>query len=531
MAASTGVYGQSLVYEFDFSEFKDTEKYQYGDNKFTLLGNNSAKPDGWEFENYCYAMNDGTLLLGNSANGTGTCTMPSMNYNGYIQLVFYLRGYEDEEAEITVKATDGGNTVSSVTTAITSTDYHCQTVKINGCTNSTKLKISNNSQRCRIDQIRVYSMDNLLFYESFDKMVVSNPGKAANCDNNGTVFTDNTQGRNGYLFFSNANNSKYELPTLTTISSSDAILSFISMNGNSGFMKSIKITCEGGATLSIIDNSFKLLSSTEAEISSTINSEEWEEHKILLKGLGNTTNINFYGGHINFDNVAISLPIVSIDEGTSNESTINSSLGQRHVQLSRTLKSGIWNTLCLPFDVTADVLASTFGTTAEIQTLASVSTDGIFHFGSIGSATTVAAGTPFLLKVGADVSNPFFSDVTLKATAAGTAEASSEDYKFVGTYSPVSLETDGTNLFLTTAGKLSSPATGSNRLNGLRGYFVVPDAANPARVSLGGTQDAITAIECGVTAGSIVDLQGRRHSEGSLGKGIYIKGNRKIIVR
>lgn len=374
-------------------------------------------------------------------------------------------------------------------------------------------------------------MDNLLFYESFDKMVVSNPGKAANCDNNGTVFTDNTQGRNGYLFFSNANNSKYELPTLTTISSSDAILSFISMNGNSGFMKSIKITCEGGATLSIIDNSFKLLSSTEAEISSTINSEEWEEHKILLKGLGNTTNINFYGGHINFDNVAISLPIVSIDEGTSNESTINSSLGQRHVQLSRTLKSGIWNTLCLPFDVTADVLASTFGTTAEIQTLASVSTDGIFHFGSIGSATTVAAGTPFLLKVGADVSNPFFSDVTLKATAAGTAEASSEDYKFVGTYSPVSLETDGTNLFLTTAGKLSSPATGSNRLNGLRGYFVVPDAANPARVSLGGTQDAITAIECGVTAGSIVDLQGRRHSEGSLGKGIYIKGNRKIIVR
>ena len=251
----------------------------------------------------------------------------------------------------------------------------------------------------------------------------------------------------------------------------------------------------------------------------------------MITNLSPSSTISFSGYWGILDNVSISLPIVSIDEGTSNESTINSSLGQRHVQLSRTLKSGIWNTLCLPFDVTADVLASTFGTTAEIQTLASVSTDGIFHFGSIGSATTVAAGTPFLLKVGADVSNPFFSDVTLKATAAGTAEASSEDYKFVGTYSPVSLETDGTNLFLTTAGKLSSPATGSNRLNGLRGYFVVPDAANPARVSLGGTQDAITAIECGVTAGSIVDLQGRRHSEGSLGKGIYIKGNRKIIVR
>lgn len=85
---------------------------------------------------------------------------------------------------------------------------------------------------------------------------------------------------------------------------------------------------------------------------------------------------------------------------------------------NRTFKAGIWNTFCMPFDLSMEQMKTVFGEGVEV-----VSHDGMdidaktMLFAPIGDETLYAA-TPYLVKfTGSDVVNPTFKDVIITQTA------------------------------------------------------------------------------------------------------------------
>lgn len=212
-----------------------------------------------------------------------------------------------------------------------------------------------------------------------------------------------------------------------------------------------------------------------------------------------STALTFGGYYINLDNILLTPIPTLLDEAANNITYIKGHAGQTtDVELRRTLTANVWCPLCLPFDVTPESFATAANNVVAdanpvLRTFTSVS-EGVFTFDVVPAATTIAAGTPFLVKVTKQVTNPTFANVTVVNTPAEAVPAN-KDYQFVGTYSPVNLNTDGTHLFLGTDGTLYKPGTaaGYNHMNGLRAYFQIPAAALGTRISLPG--DETTAIQ------------------------------------
>ena len=143
------------------------------------------------------------------------------------------------------------------------------------------------------------------------------------------------------------------------------------------------------------------------------------------------------------------------------------------------------------------------------------------------------AGVPYLVKPNEDIVDPVFSDVTLSATAPAFVDRGG-DYYFVGTYSPKELETDKTELFLTTAGRLAYPQNeGSSQIKGMRAYFKIPEGAEAMTLTIEGDSDSmgIYAIENGqlIRSNEVYDLQGRKVKQPT--KGVYIVNGKKIIIQ
>ena len=162
----------------------------------------------------------------------------------------------------------------------------------------------------------------------------------------------------------------------------------------------------------------------------------------------------------------------------------------------------------------------------ELRTLTSA-TNGEFVFNSVDE---VPAGRPFLVKVTSDVVNPVFENVTVQNVE--PEAVGNTDYKFCGTYSPVYLNIDGTNVFLGTDGKFHKPTETGNRMKGLRAYFIVPSNSNPARVSILDEPSAIHSVEADTTVNTgCFDLTGRRHDEQHLTRGLYVRNGKKFYVK
>jgi len=225
----------------------------------------------------------------------------------------------------------------------------------------------------------------------------------------------------------------------------------------------------------------------------------WQSFYTVISGMTNSTILTIGGYQIFLDNILLTPIPTLLDESANNITYIKGHAGQTtDVELRRTLTANVWCPLCLPFDVTPESFATAANDVVAdanpvLRTFTRVS-KGVFTFDVVPAATTIAAGTPFLVKVTKQVANPTFANVTVVNTPAVAVPANS-DYQFVGTYSPVNLNTDGTHLFLGTNGTLYKPGTtaGYNHMNGLRAYFQIPAAALGTRISLPG--DETTAIQ------------------------------------
>ena len=212
-------------------------------------------------------------------------------------------------------------------------------------------------------------------------------------------------------------------------------------------------------------------------------------------------------------------------------------LGDVTVTLTRTLRKGLWNTLCLPFNLSEKRIAEKFGADCKIRQFTGVAADGVTM--QFTPATEMKAGVPYLVNPSADKANPSFYCTILRDTAPVAVEHGG--YEMVGTYGVCSLKTDGTELFLTAENLFKKPAGEQNKANvlkGLRAYFVVPGGTNASALRAAIADDDVTSIESASAPGAtahapVYDLQGRcvGTSLGALRPGVYVCGGRKYVVK
>ena len=256
-----------------------------------------------------------------------------------------------------------------------------------------------------------------------------------------------------------------------------------------------------------------------------------------------------------------------LKDGSDN--TFNLSYGTGHadhvILADRLLyKDGNWNTLCLPFGLTADQLdASPLAGFSELRTLSESmynETSGTLTLNFTpatgdDAVTSIEAGTPYIIKwanTSETIEDPIFTGVTI-SNATTPVETNCVD--FVGTYSPIDIFTeDKTNLYLGADNLLYYPSgedMTSFTINSFRAYFQLKNGLT-AGVPISPEQHPIKAFqlnfgdeETGIleitTPSNLSDLSnpsnlfltldGRRLSTRPVTPGIYINRGRKVVIK
>ena len=248
---------------------------------------------------------------------------------------------------------------------------------------------------------------------------------------------------------------------------------------------------------------------------------------------------------------------ITLAENDDNSTVISDAKDQvANVTLSgRTLyKDGKWNTLCLPFSLTAEQIAAhaafagaTLKTLDTTQQNGFDTTNGTLYLG-FKTATEIEAGVPYLVKwtSGDNIVSPVFESVTISDAEAQTVESKTaglEKVQMVGTYSPVSVTAnDKSILFLSDANTLYYSSI-DRQLHSCRAYFSVPyingNAGAEARAFVLNFDDE-EATGISLTPGSSTEgegsdcwytIDGRKLSSKPSQRGMYINKGKVILVK
>lgn len=531
--------GQTMVIDETFYNI-DT-----GGEPSVVMTNPFPGFEDWSFEGICYAIENRYLQIGDKEGHSGSITTKQLGVSGDVRFIIPTKNLKSETSSFRVSVSGGGGKIGESTykdCSMASSGEKVYSILISDVTPTTTITIANVSEsKFYVKDVVAYTVEDLSFYESFSLMrgnnkiefdiTGSSAPSASNCDNSGSEFGSDKyilQSYNSIWFSDNS----YTMPAVSSVVSGQRYLLSFKIAGYNGYTTpQLTISCNDATNLS----QFNTMSVADVSGTRTKNVDDfktWHENYVVLTGMSNTTKITFSGECLFLDEIKLKAIPSNLDQAKDNSLFIEAYNGEtRDVTLSRTLTGNIWCPLCLPFDITPAKMEATLGT-CEVRTLTSA-TGGLFTFDVVASETTVPAGTPFLVKVPSTIVNPTFSAVMIKNTAATEASASTSEYKFVGTYSPVELTTDGTNLFLGTDGNLYRPGTteGYNRLGGLRAYFVVKDGAS-ARIAIKDDASAIDAPRSvTVTADSpLYDLSGRQIRNSQPKRGLYLRNGRKFFV-
>ena len=484
--------------------------------------------EGWSF-NTCYILKDGNIQIGSSQGTEGTVTTEALTKLKGDALVL-LEVHGNVSASFDVTALNKGSVTPTTSFSILKESNSFVTSYIlTGGDASTKIQIKSKTDYFDFCALKIIDLKDCFFHESFNKMSFTKNTSTSMYDyyetlmNDGSLFDnsisiDGSEGiHKGHRCIGLHYDNTYTTPNLNHASSTVVVLSFRAAGvKNSNIQSSLTLSCKGGGTL--YKSTFELAEN------------KWNDYSVEITGITNSTQIEFKGSTVLLDDVMLFDNInLSLDESADNSTVIANSQGElRNVSLNRTLKGGIWNTLCLPFDVSAASIEATTTQTVnpDIRTFKEVDDTGVFLFEPCTG--TVTAGYPFLVKVDADVVNPIFPDVTISATE--PAALGNETYQLKGTFSPVTLNTNGTHLFLGTDGYLYEPAEVSNTMKGMRAYLAVPASSQGVRVDTGTGMSGISTPLIHTGSSSLYDLQGRRIARGTATRGLYVKDGRKVFV-
>ena len=248
------------------------------------------------------------------------------------------------------------------------------------------------------------------------------------------------------------------------------------------------------------------------------------------------------------DNVALTyIPtIITLADAADNTTTISDNEGNRGVVTlsGRTLyKDNSWNTLCLPFDMTAEQVTAQLAPDAlmelDIQENSNyehvTGLDGTTLYLNFKTANSITAGKPYIIKWGSgnNVTNPTFNNVIIVGDAASSV--GNGGVTFVGTYDPVPFtKDDKTKLYLGADDKLYWAGAENFQVNAFRAYFILsdPNAARQFVLNFGDEASGVSEIVNSKSSnGKWFDLQGRNLGSQPSKAGLYINNGKKIIIK
>lgn len=259
-----------------------------------------------------------------------------------------------------------------------------------------------------------------------------------------------------------------------------------------------------------------------------------------------------------YANDILGIQSLTLNESTSNSTAIQNANGQMsEVTLSgRTLyKDGKWNTLCLPFNFSAEQIAAHKDFAGA--KLMELNTDGKNGFDATNGtlylafkeATAVTAGVPYLVKwdaAGADFTSPVFFGVTINATASTTVSDYDDELaevQMVGCYSPVSVDANDKSILFLGDNNTLYYSTENRNIRSCRAYFSVPyinqTPGAKARAFVLNFDDEeatgiITVNGSGLTVGDSdtwYTIDGVRLSGKPTQRGMYINKGNKVIIK
>ena len=197
-----------------------------------------------------------------------------------------------------------------------------------------------------------------------------------------------------------------------------------------------------------------------------------------------------------------------------------------NVTINRTLVANKWNTLCLPFDVTAEQIKNILKAEGMVREYKDQTADCI----NFQAAETMTAGVPYLIKPTEEVNGLTFEGVKITAVEGKTKGGiGSENLAITGILGARKLESF--ELFLNAAGKFVAPAKGKETMKGFRAYFISLLGAG-AKINIDGETTSINNIETEATVnGKVYNLNGQYvgNSLNGLKKGIYVVNGKKVI--
>lgn len=228
------------------------------------------------------------------------------------------------------------------------------------------------------------------------------------------------------------------------------------------------------------------------------------------------------------------LPSIDLDESQDNAGAISSNADKTvNVNLTRTLKADVWNTFCVPFDVT---VAGSPLEGATIKQIASVAekTDGagaVINFED--APATLEAGKAYLVRTATAIVNPTFNGVTVKNVDPANCSGN-ENYQLIGIYSPLNIDASlyGKVFGINNQDKLAKVKQDTS-IKGMRAYFLLANSAATAKLNFGGELTGIDAVDNGeaVMTGKVYNLNGQYvgNSLEGLKKGVYVVNGKKVL--
>lgn len=198
------------------------------------------------------------------------------------------------------------------------------------------------------------------------------------------------------------------------------------------------------------------------------------------------------------------------------------------VSLTRTVKEG-YNTVVLPFDLTAEQVADVFGEGAKVYSFTETSESADNVAIEFNETTTISANVPVL--VNATAESTVVKNINNVVFKSGEAKVEGANVDFVGVYSSAKVEAG--DYFIANSKLYKCTKDDFITIMPFRAYIDAPEEAS-VKFFFGGVEytdiaTALNAIEAAGARSTVFNLAGQR--VGKAQKGVYVVGGKKVIIK
>lgn len=234
-----------------------------------------------------------------------------------------------------------------------------------------------------------------------------------------------------------------------------ALINSVTLGTNDSKITNLQPVCNG---------KYKATINVDANKTATVSSIKSNNISFIEKG--------GYNSYITTITLTYTRPKIdaTLDEKDVNAGTTISGIAgeNKTLTLNRTFNPSQLYTMCLPFDLSKEMIKGIFGSETKVYSYGGY-LNGELSFSTV-KEDVLNAGMPFLMRPEYYVEQPTFAGVTVESTTAPKIVTGGE-WDLCGTFGSHKLEADGTQLFLWKDGTLVRPEANSRTMRGFRCYL------------------------------------------------------------